>query len=107
VWIWSFDLPHRLARWGLIRSPRLVDLLGGDLVVHPASETYSMEVWSFASLSKSAASPPRLAQCGHDCLHCLADLLSGDLIDSWARERFLALALGTPFLGTRQLSSSP
>jgi hypothetical protein len=33
---------------------------------------------------------------------CLADLLSEDLVGKWARERFMGLALGTPFLCTRQ-----
>jgi hypothetical protein len=34
---WSFSPPHRHAWRGLGRSPRLADLLGGDLVGRPAS----------------------------------------------------------------------
>ena len=46
IWIslagtWSFTSPRRLARRGHGRSPRLTDLLGEDLVVRPAMQTYS------------------------------------------------------------------
>jgi hypothetical protein len=51
IWIslagtWSFTLPHRLARRGHGRSPRLADLLGEDLVVRPTMQTYSVRNWS-------------------------------------------------------------
>jgi hypothetical protein len=39
--VWSFIPPCRLAQRGLGHSPRLVDLLGGDLVVCLASQTCS------------------------------------------------------------------
>ena len=48
------------------------------------------------------APPRRLARRGFDRLPCLVDLLGWDLIGKWARERFMGLALGTTFLGTRQ-----
>jgi hypothetical protein len=74
----------------------LVDLLGEDLVVRPASQTCSARHWSVA--------PPRkLARWGFGRSPRPTDLLSGDLVGKWARVRFMGLALGTPFLGTRHL----
>jgi hypothetical protein len=70
----------RPASWtclaGLGRSPRLADLLGGDLVARPASQT------CLAGL----AHPP-----------CLTDFLG-----KWAGKGSRASPSGAPFLGTRQ-----
>jgi hypothetical protein len=86
---WSYVLPRRLARGGLGRSPRIVDLLGGDLVACPASQTCSAWTWSLA--------PPRgLARRRLSRSPCLAGLHSGQ-----ARKRFMGLDMGTEFLGTR------
>jgi hypothetical protein len=70
---WLFAPPHRLARRGLGRSLRLTDLLGGDLIIRPASQTCSARIWSFAL-------PHRLARRGLDHMPRLADLLGEDLI---------------------------
>ena len=92
-------LPCGSARLELGRSPRLADLLGGDLVVRSASHTCSVGTWLFAL-------PRRLARRGFDHMPLLADLLGEDLVGKWAKERFVDLALGTSLLGTRQQPSS-
>jgi hypothetical protein len=92
---WSVALPPTLARRGLGRSSCLADLLGGGLIGHLASKTYSVRTWSFVP-------PCRLARRGLDRSSRLVDLLDGDLVGSWARDMFMGHALSTPFLGTQQ-----
>jgi hypothetical protein len=115
---WSFapsprlarqELDHSPCRARLGRSPRLADSLGEGLVVRPASQTRLAGPWSFA--------PPRkLARRGLGRLPCLVDSLGGGLVvrpasqtysaGSWSvnePERFMGLALGTTFLGTRSI----
>jgi hypothetical protein len=65
----------------------------GILVVRPASWTCLAWTWSFAP-------PRRLAQWGLGRSPYFADLLGEDLVGKWAREMFMGLVLGTPFLGT-------
>lgn len=92
---WSFALPHGIARRGLGRSPHLVDLLGGGLVIRPASRNCSAGTWSLACFTDSLdgdlvvhhasqtcsagacslAPPRRLARRGFGRLSRLADLL--------------------------------
>jgi hypothetical protein len=55
-----------------------------------------MGVWSFTP-------PHKLARQELGLSPCLADLLDRDVVDKWAREMFLGLALGTPFLDTRHI----
>lgn len=93
VGAWSVAPPRILARRGLGRSPRLSDLLGRGSFVRPASQNCSAGARSFASQTC-------LVGLGHSPR--LADLLNEDLVGKWARERFMGLALGTPFLGTQQ-----
>jgi hypothetical protein len=73
---------------------RLVDLLRVDLVGRPVSRTCSARTWWVAL-------PRRLVQRGLGRSPHLADLLDGDLVGKWAKERFMCLVLGTPFLVTR------
>jgi hypothetical protein len=107
---WPRLLPCGSTWWAIGWSPRLADLLGRDLVVHPASQTCSTVAWSFAP-------PHRLARRGLGHSPRLVGLLSadlvvrpasqtcsrggGELVGKWAKERFMGLTLGTPFLGTR------
>jgi hypothetical protein len=67
---WPRFLPCGSARWGFDRSPHLAHLIGGDLVVHPASQTCSAGAWSVAP-------PCRLARRGLDRLPRLKDFLGG------------------------------
>jgi hypothetical protein len=70
---WSPVPPRWPARQRIGRSPRLTDLLGGDLVACLASLARSAGTWSFA--------PPRwLARRGLGRSPRLADLLDGDLV---------------------------
>jgi hypothetical protein len=84
---------RRLARQGLGRSPHLVDLLGRDLVGRHASQTCSVEIWSFVPSHG-------LARRGLGHTPRLADLLARHLVSKWARGRFMGLALGTRQLHT-------
>jgi hypothetical protein len=93
VGAWSFAPPRILARRGLGRSPRLLDLLDRGSFVRPTSQNCSARTRLFASQTC-------LVGLGHS--PHLADLLGEDLVGKWAKERFMGLALGTPFLGTRQ-----
>jgi hypothetical protein len=76
---WSFISPHRLAWQGLDRSPHLVGLLSGDLVVRPAPQVCSAGIWSFVL-------PHRLARWGLD----RSSRLTG-LLNKWVGERLWAL----------------
>jgi hypothetical protein len=87
---WSYASPRRLARRGLGRSSHFVDFVGGDLVVRPASQVCLVGNWSFVQ-------PHRFSPQGLGRSPCRVDFL-----DKWARERFMGLTLGTPFLGTQQ-----
>jgi hypothetical protein len=86
------------ASWTLLpgfgRLPRLMDLLGRGLVIHPTPR-----------LARCGLGPSpriyRIVRRGHGRSPRLIDLLGGDLVSKCARERFMGLALGTPFLGTR------
>jgi hypothetical protein len=71
--VWSFAPPRRLSRWGHGRSLHLANLLSGDLVVRPASQTRSTVSWSLV-LSR------RFAWRGLGRLPCLANLLDGGLV---------------------------
>jgi hypothetical protein len=103
----SFASSRRLAWWELGHSPRLAYFLGGGLVVHPTLHTCSTGAHLFALPHRIARrglghSPRRLAWWGLGRSPRLADLLDEDLVGKWVRERFMGLALGTPFRGTRQ-----
>jgi hypothetical protein len=76
-------------------------------VVRPALQTCSVGAHSFALPHRIARrgldpSSRRLDWWGLGRSPHLADLLGEDLVGKWSRERFMGLALGTPFLGTRQ-----
>jgi hypothetical protein len=113
---WHGFLPCGSTWWELGRLPCPIDLLGGNLVALPASQTCSVEVWSFT---------PRLANSlGGDLVVRLAPqtCLVGYLVvhpapqtrstRTWSfvpprrldrqmgQKEVMGLTLGTPFLGT-------
>jgi hypothetical protein len=74
-------LPCGSALRGLGRSPHLVDLLGGGLVVCPISQTCSAGIWLVAP-------PHRLARRGLGRSSCLAHLVGGDLVGRPAQQTY-------------------
>jgi hypothetical protein len=105
VGTWSFALPRRLARQVLGRSPRLIDLLGRNLVIRPP---HGLAWWGLGRLP-----PPHiLARRGLGRSPCHTDLLGEGLVGrpasktclvgTWlvnGPERVYGPCLGYPFPG--------